>query len=156
MDVSVIFATHNRADVIGDVLNTWREVHKSTKYEYEIICSDDASDDETTTIIEQAVDLPITLIRNEKGGASKARNAALKVATGKIIIFTGDDIFPSVDFVNAHYENYLKYGAYIATLGRIEWHEDLKLNQLMYHITNVGCEQFGFPWSSRYFFRSHF
>ena len=144
MDVSVIFATHNRADVIGDVLNTWREVHKSTKYEYEIICSDDASDDETTTIIEQAVDLPITLIRNEKGGASKARNAALKVATGKIIIFTGDDIFPSVDFVNAHYENYLKYGAYIATLGRIEWHEDLKLNQLMYHITNVGCEQFGF------------
>lgn len=144
MDVSIIFATHNRADVIGDVLNTWREVQRNTKYEFEIICSDDASDDETVEIIERAVDLPITLIRNEKGGASKARNAALKIATGKIIIFTGDDIFPSVDFVNAHYENYLKHGPDIATLGRIEWHEDLKLNQLMYHITNVGCEQFGF------------
>lgn len=144
MDVSVIFATHNRADVIENVLNAWREVQKNTVYEYEIICSDDASDDDTAEIIERATDLPITLIRNEKGGASKARNAALRIATGKIVIFTGDDIFPSVDFVNAHYENYLKYGPDIATLGRIEWHDDLKLNQLMYHITNVGCEQFGF------------
>lgn len=144
MDVSVIFATHNRADVIADVLNAWRKVQKNTIYEYEIICSDDASDDETIEIIKQAVDLPITLIQNEKGGASKARNAALKIAKGKIIIFTGDDIFPPADFVNSHYENYLKYGSDIATLGRIEWHDELVLNQLMYHVTNVGCEQFGF------------
>lgn len=144
MDVSVIFATHNRVDIIGKVLNAWREVQKYTKYEYEIICSDDASDDDTVEIIRQAVDLPITVLQNEKGGASKARNAALQVATGKVIIFTGDDIFPGKDFVNLHYENYLKYGADIATLGRIEWHDELKLNQLMYHITNVGCEQFGF------------
>lgn len=144
MDVSVIFATHNRADVIADVLNAWRVVQRNTKYEYEIICSDDASEDETVEIIKQATDLPITLIQNEKGGASKARNAALNIAKGKIIIFTGDDIFPSADFVNSHYENYLKYGANIATLGRIEWHDKLELNQLMYHITNVGCEQFGF------------
>ncbi len=144
MDVSVIFATHNRADVIGDVLNAWREVQKNTRYEFEIICSDDASDDETVEIIKQEADLPIKLIQNEKGGASKARNAALKIAKGKVIIFTGDDIFPSVEFVNAHYENYLKYGSDIAILGRIEWHDELELNQLMYHITNIGCEQFGF------------
>lgn len=144
MDVSVVFATHNRVDIIGDVLNAWREVDKNTNYEYEIICSDDASDDNTVEIIRQAVDLPITVLENEKGGASKARNAALKIATGKVIIFTGDDIFPDKNFVNAHFENHLKYGPDIATLGRIEWHDELRLNQLMYHITNVGCEQFGF------------
>lgn len=144
MDVSIILATHNRADIIGRVLDAWREVKKYTKYEYEIICSDDASDDDTVEMIRRASDLPVTVLQNEKGGASKARNAALKIATGKVIIFTGDDIFPERDFVNLHYENYLKYGADIATLGRIEWHDELKLNQLMYHITNVGCEQFGF------------
>lgn len=144
MDVSVIFATHNRADVIGDVLDAWREVQKNTKYEYEIICSDDASDDATVKIISEAVDLPVKILQNEKGGASKARNAALKIAKGKVIIFTGDDIFPDKNFVNAHFENYLKFGPDIATLGRIEWHDELKLNHLMYHITNVGCEQFGF------------
>lgn len=144
MDVSVIFATYNREDVINDVLDRWRKVKDKTKYEFEIICSDDESSDKTVEYIEKAIDLPITLIRNKKGGAGRARNAALKIAKGKIIIFTGDDMFPDENFVNAHFENYLKFGDNIATLGRIEWHENLKLNHLMYHITNIGCEQFGF------------
>lgn len=144
MDISVIFATHNREDVLEQVFEAWRKVDKETKYEYEIICSDDESTDRTVQIIEQVKDLPVKLLRNKKGGASKARNAALDIATGKIVIFTGDDMFPEPDFVNLHYENYLKYGEKIATLGRIEWHPDVPMNYLMHHITNVGCEQFGF------------
>ncbi|MBR3834610.1 MAG: glycosyltransferase [Lachnospiraceae bacterium] len=144
INVSVIFATYNRSDVIEDVLKKWREVDKNTRYSYEIICSDDASSDNTVEIIEKFTDLPITILRNEHGGASRARNAALKIAKGEIVIFTGDDIFPDLDFVNHHYENYLKFGDKICTLGRIEWHSDVKMNHLMYHITNIGCEQFGF------------
>lgn len=144
MDVSVIFATHNREDVLEQVFEAWRAVDKQTEYSYEIICSDDESTDRTVEIIENVKDLPIKLLRNKKGGASKARNAALKIATGKIVIFTGDDMFPEPDFVNRHFENYLKFGEKIATLGRIEWHPDIKMNYLMHHITNVGCEQFGF------------
>lgn len=144
MDVSVIFATHNRQDVLGDVFEAWRKVDAVTKYSYEIICSDDESTDDTVRIIENTKDLPIKLIRNKKGGASKARNAALKIAKGKIIIFTGDDIFPTENYINQHFENYLKYGDAVATLGRIEWHPDIKLNHLMKHITEIGCEQFGF------------
>lgn len=144
MDVSVIFATHNRQDVLNDVFDAWREVDKVTKYEYEIICSDDESTDNTVKIIENIEDLPVKLIRNKKGGASKARNAALKIATGKIVIFTGDDIFPMPEYINKHFENYLKYGENIATLGRIDWHPDIKINHLMRHITEIGCEQFGF------------
>lgn len=144
INVSVIFATYNRADIIADVLKQWVKVDKNTKYSYEIICSDDDSKDRTVEIIEQFEGLPLTVLRNEHGGASRARNAALKLAKGEIIIFTGDDIFPDVDFINRHYENHLKYGDKICTLGRIEWHQDIPLNHLMYHITNVGCEQFGF------------
>lgn len=144
MDVSVIFATHNREDVLGQVFDAWRRVDKVTKYAYEIICSDDESTDRTIDIIQNVQDLPIKIIRNRKGGASKARNAALQIATGKIIIFTGDDIFPDQNYINAHYENYLKYGGNVATLGRIEWHPEIKLNHLMRHITEIGCEQFGF------------
>lgn len=144
MDVSVIFATYNREDVLDRVFAAWRQVDLKTKYEYEIICSDDASSDNTVEIIKSASDLPIKLLQNEKGGAAKARNAALKIAKGKIVIFTGDDMFPEPDFVNQHFENYLKFGEKIATLGRIEWHPELDMNYLMYHITNIGCEQFGF------------
>lgn len=144
MDVSVIFATYNRSDVLEDVLNRWREVQKATKYDFEIICSDDASTDNTVDILRRASDLPITIIENEKGGAGPARNAALEIAKGKIVIFTGDDMFPNPEFVNQHFENHLKFGDNVATLGRIDWHKDIKLNHLMYHITDIGCEQFGF------------
>lgn len=144
MDVSVIFATYNRSDVIESVLNKWREVQQATKYEFEIICSDDASTDNTVDILKKASDLPITIIENEKGGAGPARNAALKIARGKIVIFTGDDMFPNPEFINQHFENHLKFGDNVATLGRIDWHKDIKLNHLMYHITDIGCEQFGF------------
>lgn len=144
INVSVIFATYNRSDVIGAVLEQWLAVDRNTRYSYEIICSDDASSDNTVEIIEKFKGLPITILRNEHGGASRARNAALKIAKGEIVIFTGDDIFPEPDFINRHYENHLKFGDKVCTLGRIEWHKDLQLNHLMYHITNVGCEQFGF------------
>ena len=32
MDVSVIFATYNRADILKDVFEAWKEVDKATKY----------------------------------------------------------------------------------------------------------------------------
>lgn len=145
MDVTVIFATYNREDILEKVFDAWKKVDQCTRYTYEILCSDDESSDHTTTIIEKAAnELPIKLIRNKKGGAGKARNAALRIASGKLIIFTGDDIFPNPDFINAHYENYLRFGESVATLGRIEWHKELKVNHLMRHITNIGCEQFGF------------
>ena len=142
--VSVIFATHNRADILPAVFDAWREVDKVTEYSYEIICSDDESDDNTVEILESIKDLPIKVLKNKKGGASRARNAALKVAGGEVIIFTGDDIFPAPDFINRHYENYLKYGSEVASLGRLDWHPDIKINHLMKHITEIGCEQFGF------------
>lgn len=144
MDVSVIFATHNRADILNDVFNAWRAVDRATVYSYEIICSDDESTDETVDIIKSIQDLPVRLIENKKGGAARARNAALRIALGKLVIFTGDDIFPCEDFINRHYENYLKYGDQVATLGRLDWHKDIPLNHLMKHITEIGCEQFGF------------
>lgn len=144
MNVSVIFATYNRSEIIEDVLSAWLVCDKKTKYSYEIICSDDASSDDTADRIERFEGLPITVLRNEHGGAAKARNAALSIAKGELIIFTGDDIFPDPDFVNRHYENYKRFGSKVCTLGRIEWHRDIPQNHLMYHITNVGCEQFGF------------
>lgn len=145
MDVTVIFATYNRSDILREVFQAWKEVDQCTKYRYEIICSDDESSDDTTKIVEEAAaELPIKIIYNKKGGAAKARNEALKIAKGKIVIFTGDDIFPEKDFVNRHFENYLRFGENVATLGRLEWHPDIEMNHLMHHITNIGCEQFGF------------
>lgn len=145
MNVSVIFATYNRENILESVFEKWKEVDAYTKYSYEIICSDDESSDNTVEIIKKAAkELPITVIENKKGGAGRARNAALQIAKGEIVIFTGDDMFPEKDFIDRHYENHLKFGDKVATLGRIDWYKDIEMNYLMHHITEVGCEQFGF------------
>lgn len=144
MQVSVIIAVYNRAPLLNELLDQWRKIDKETKYEYELIFSDDESSDNSVEILKACNDLPIRVLQNKHGGASKARNHAYEYATGEIIIFTGDDIFPSVDFVNNHYETYLKNGENFATLGRIEWRDGIEMNHLMKHITDIGCEQFGF------------
>lgn len=144
MQVSVIIAVYNRAPLLNELLDQWRKVDKETKYKYEIIFTDDESNDNSVKILEGCTDLPIKVIKNVHGGAAKARNSAYKYATGEIIIFTGDDIFPSNNFINDHYETYLRNGENYATLGRIEWRDGIKMNHLMKHITDIGCEQFGF------------
>ncbi|CAN7278652.1 glycosyltransferase [Paenibacillus sp. LjRoot56] len=144
MQVSVIMAVYNRAPLLPALLEHWREVNKVTKYSYELIFSDDASNDDSVNILENCNFLPIKVLRNKHGGAAKARNHAYQYATGEIILFTGDDIFPTPNFLNEHYESYLKNGKMHATLGRIDWREGIQMNHLMTHITDIGCEQFGF------------
>lgn len=144
MQVSVIIAVYNRASLLPDLLDHWRKVDEVTKYEYELIFSDDESSDQSLSILRECKDLPIRVLTNEHGGAGKARNHAYQYATGEIIIFTGDDIFPTANFINEHFESYLKNGQDFATLGCIDWREGIQMNHLMKHITDIGCEQFGF------------
>lgn len=144
MQVSVIIAVYNRASLLPDLLDHWRKVDEATKYEYEIIFTDDESSDQSVSILKSCDDLPIRVLTNTHGGAAKARNHAYKYATGDIVLFTGDDIFPTPNFVNEHYESYLKHGKNYATLGCIDWREGIQMNHLMKHITDIGCEQFGF------------
>jgi|GEM_PF-1745488 len=144
MQVSVIIAVYNRASILPLLLEQWRIVDQFTYYEYELIFSDDESTDESVAILEAATGLPMKVIKNKHGGAAKARNHAYQYATGEIVIFTGDDIFPTNNFVNEHYESYLNNGKNIAMLGRIDWKDGIQMNHLMKHITDIGCEQFGF------------
>ena len=37
MDVTVIFATYNRADILEKVFYAWKEVDQCTRYSYEIL-----------------------------------------------------------------------------------------------------------------------
>lgn len=144
-DISVVIPTYNRAHMLPSLLQSWREVVKRTRYDFEIIFSDDGSSDLTIEVLEKAVDLPITIIRNEHGGASKARNSAVRAARGEKILFLGDDIFPDPWLINRHVEKARELPVTDAVLGLCDWHLDLPINHLMRHITEVGCEQFSFP-----------
>ena len=143
-DISVIIPTYNRAQMLEGLIESWKEVSKVTKYTYEIIFSDDGSNDKSIEILQNVDGLPIKILQNNHGGASKARNAAIMVAKGRKLLIIGDDIFPNKFILNQHYEKLNEVGITCAVLGECVWHSSLKVNHLMDHITEIGCEQFSY------------
>lgn len=87
--ISVIVPTLNEEDFLGDLMNSLKEQDYSN---FEVLVVDGGSKDKTKEIAEsygaQVIDLP-----NTKEFPS--RNAAAKIASGDILLFTGADmIFP--------------------------------------------------------------
>ena len=142
--ISVIIPTYNRIKLLPAVISAWREVHACTKVDYEIIFSDDGSEDGSVEYLESIRNLPIKVLRNAHGGASSARNAAIRFATGRRLLIIGDDIFPDPQILNIHAELGNQLGPMVATLGSVDWHAELHVNHLMHHITEVGNEQFSY------------
>ena len=144
MDISVVIPTYNRLNLLPSVINSWREVHRVTKCNYEIIFSDDGSQDGTVQFLREVKDLPLTILENDHGGPARARNLAVARAIGDRLLFMGDDIFPHFDLLNQHWAHSKRLGENVAVLGEVLWHRDVKVNHLMHHITQVGNEQFSY------------
>lgn len=142
--ISVIIPTFNRSSLLPKILESWHQVNKVTKYKYEIIFSDDGSKDNSISILQSEKELPIKIIQNTHGGASKARNSAIQQAEGEKLLIIGDDIFPNPQIINQHYEKLLELPINKALLGEVIWHKELEVNTLMKHITELGNEQFSF------------
>ena len=89
--ISVIIPTYNRESSIEAAV---RSVINQTYSNLEIIIIDDGSTDNTEQIISNIQDDRITYHRQENGGASKARNTGVALATSDIIAFhDSDDIW---------------------------------------------------------------
>lgn len=91
--VTVVMANFRGAPYIGAAI---RSVLGQTHEALELIVSDDASDDESCTIVRQiaATDSRLRLIEaQERGGPARARNAALDAARGEwVAIVDSDDL----------------------------------------------------------------
>ncbi len=142
--MSVIIPTYNRIKLLPGIVEAWRKVHACTSYPYEIIFSDDGSSDCSVEFLETVKDLPLRVLRNAHGGASSARNAAIRAARGERLLIVGDDIYPDPEILNIHIELGKKRGPMVGILGIVHWHEKLEINHLMYHITDIGNEQFSY------------
>lgn len=144
IDISIIIPTYNRLEVLKESLKAWKKVKKATSYKFEIIYADGSSTDGTSELLQSVKDLPLVAINGGKTGLSYRRNLAINASNGKRLLFVGDDIFPTDDFIDQHIEIGKKIGKQHAVLGNISWHPKLPTNQLLKHIVEVGCEQFDF------------
>lgn len=104
--VSVIIPVFNLGDSIGTCLESLRNQSCS---DFEVVCVDDCSTDETASILERygALDERIvTHTLTQNSGASVARNTGVDCSRGRFITFVDGDDFVSPYYLEALLEAY--------------------------------------------------
>jgi glycosyltransferase involved in cell wall biosynthesis len=97
---SVIVPTYNKAPYLDLVLASFllQDTH-----EFELVIVNDGSTDDTEAVVRRYLDrLEIRYIHQQNRGRSVARNAAIRAASGDVIIFSDDDRVVVSSFVRAH------------------------------------------------------
>jgi len=93
LDVTVIICTRNRAASLGLVLRSMTALKLPARLSWEILVVDNGSEDDTQQIIASFSNvLPIVCVRETDPGLSHARNAGVRHARGKYIVWTDDDV----------------------------------------------------------------
>jgi glycosyltransferase involved in cell wall biosynthesis len=100
-DASIVFATHNRAGRLGQLLSALRA--QEFDGTFEVIAVDDGSRDETPGVLEEELareELDMQVIRHaEAGGPASARNSGWRAARGAFVAFTDDDCVPTAQWL---------------------------------------------------------
>lgn len=127
MRLSVIIPTRDRRERLLATLDALDRQRLPGGVEAEVVVCDNGSRDGTALALarRRRGTLPVTVLARPDGGASHARNAALRAARGEIVLLLGDDMVPAGDELLAAHaalhdarpeEGY-------AVLGRIAWAE---------------------------------
>jgi hypothetical protein len=86
--ITIVLATRNRATLLRRAIES---VLAQTHREWELIVVDDASTDDTLTVIKSIRDPRVRLVQGDGSGAAWARNVGLREASGSIVAFLDDD-----------------------------------------------------------------
>lgn len=110
IDASVVVVSHNRRSLLEKCIH-FLSLQDCGVDRYEIIVVDDGSSDDTwemlSNLSEGGVVKPLKLAY--RMGPAIARNKALEIARGKVVIFTDSDAFAAPSFVREHLKCHEQY-----------------------------------------------
>lgn len=139
MQASFVIPTYNRSYVLPKCIEALLD-QNFVKSEFEIIVIDDGSTDDTEEVVKGFMKdskVEIKYFKQENGGQGVARNFGVREARGKIIIFIGDDIICTPEFLHEHVRFHNKFRKENeAMLGLVLWHPDICVTSLMAFLTN--------------------
>lgn len=146
--LSVLIPTFNRRALLERVLRAY-DRQDLPAGRFEIVVVDDGSSDETSAFLRdwkpERYSMAFTSQKN--GGPARARNAAIRMSSAPLVLFTGDDIVPAPSFVRRHLEAHARRPEQeLVVLGLSVWPPDLRLTATMRHIDGVGAEQFSYQY----------
>jgi len=102
-DVSVIIATKDRAGYLERALGSLAQQQNAPPFE--IVVVDNGSSDRTPQVVARANETSNVAVRYEREpepNRGKARNRAIAVATGEIVVFCDDDVQAPANWIAAH------------------------------------------------------
>jgi GT2 family glycosyltransferase len=90
--------------------------------------------------------LTLTWTRIEHSGRSAAKNIALLLARGELVLLFDDDDRPASDLLEKHLEAHAREPeTATAILGHTDWDPQLEISHLMHYLTAVDCLLFAYP-----------
>jgi glycosyltransferase involved in cell wall biosynthesis len=99
VDVTVLFATANRADLLGETLGHLERLD-TLDLTWQLIVVDNGSKDTTTEVLSRATArLPLIALHEPAPGKNRALNLGLPHAKGDLVVFTDDDVVPHRDWL---------------------------------------------------------
>jgi glycosyltransferase involved in cell wall biosynthesis len=102
--VTIVIATHNRVDFLGDLLVRLTSLDPPAG-QFEVVIVDDGSQDGTWTFLQEAATTTtlclLALRISVPGGPAAARNTAALHGRGNFIVCTDDDCLPEPGWVSA-------------------------------------------------------
>lgn len=103
LSVSVIICTRNRSSSLREALKAILALNLKNIGNFEILCVDNGSSDETRSVVEEFSDIAhfrVHYLFEPIAGLSYARNCGLTSASGDLIMFTDDDCLVPADWIN--------------------------------------------------------
>ncbi len=143
---SVVIPSFNRRQTLERVLDAY-EHQTSEAPPFEVVVVDDGSTDGTAELLasRQSSRYRLRHVVQDNGGPALARNRGLELASGELILFTGDDVEPAPDLLAEHARAHQERGAPTAiVLGLTRWHPDAEATATMRHIDGLGAQQFSY------------
>lgn len=103
VDVTVAICTWNRARLLDATLAQMCTLRIPAGLEWELLVVDNNCTDATPAVVDRYVgQLPIRRIVETQQGTSYAKNAALALATGELLVWTDDDVLVHEEWLAAY------------------------------------------------------
>jgi glycosyltransferase involved in cell wall biosynthesis len=125
--VSIIICTRDRARDLQETLQSLFQVTVPKDWRAELIVIDNGSTDNTGEVVRKCDhrDLPVRYVLERRAGKSNAYNAGIAAASGRILLFTDDDIRFPLNWIEAMCSPILK-GEVDALAGGVKLGEHLE------------------------------
>lgn len=137
--ISVLVATYDRPELLARCLDGFA-AQTVPATDFEIVVIDDGSPgDGTRRVLERAAEaLPLVWAHVAHAGRSAAKNLAVMLARGDVVVFFDDDDRPTPELLAEHLRAHdERREEAVAVLGYTGWAPELTVTPLMHYLTDV-------------------